>query len=315
MRDEFGGAQPECVSRSALRAACAAVQASQDAWTGPTLTTSAGYGFDPMVDNPWTSLPTAAPFVLDEDRSVVEGQSNLAPGLAMPPVPYLGSPDHAELVLLNLNPGFRDEHVEFMRHAQYDEYVEQNRLGLSFNSRVPFWSLDDTVDAAPGYRSALSVTQVQGPRPARAVATIRVSARARAACSGKAGRCDASLGAMEQSDPRARGARAPIRPRAAAERCRLASEHATWRVRRPNPAPHQVARIPRACPRLRGIKGWSLPSERVIEEIGAAAAARRAPAVVLVDHPGRRQRRSGNRAKSRSSEMSSQPCSSAIAAM
>lgn len=152
MRDEFGGAQPECVSRCALRAACATVQASQEAWTGPTLTTSAGYRFDLMVDNPWTSLPTAAPFVLDEDRSVVEGQSNLAPGLVMPPVPYLGSPDHAELVLLNLNPGFRDEHVEFMRHPQYDEYVEQNRLGLSFKSRVPFWSLDDTVDAAPGYR-------------------------------------------------------------------------------------------------------------------------------------------------------------------
>jgi hypothetical protein len=60
--------------------------------------------------NPWTRLPDRAPFVLSEDRAIVEAHNlHRKPEhqfeLEALPEPYLGSVD-APVVLLNLNPGF-----------------------------------------------------------------------------------------------------------------------------------------------------------------------------------------------------------------
>lgn len=71
-------------------------------------------------DNPWRSLPTKAPFVLDIDRDGIasfEHRVNARGKTAdygfhveLLPSPFIGNP-RASVVLLSLNPGFseRDE--------------------------------------------------------------------------------------------------------------------------------------------------------------------------------------------------------------
>jgi hypothetical protein len=60
--------------------------------------------------NPWTGLPDRAPFVLAEDRAIVEAHNLRRKAehqfqLEALPEPHLG-PSDAPVVLLNLNPGF-----------------------------------------------------------------------------------------------------------------------------------------------------------------------------------------------------------------
>jgi len=66
-----------------------------------------------LLPNPWVHLDASAPFVLPEDRALVErfnARASEAHGLRLDvlPEPFVGRPD-APVVLLALNPGYSDE--------------------------------------------------------------------------------------------------------------------------------------------------------------------------------------------------------------
>jgi hypothetical protein len=64
------------------------------------------------------------------------------------PVPWVGDPRTASVLLLALNPGWRPE-TDALEHGLY---AEENRLCLTFRSRVPFFSLDPRLAETPGHR-------------------------------------------------------------------------------------------------------------------------------------------------------------------
>jgi hypothetical protein len=101
--------------------------------------------------NPWNKLPLEAPYVLPEDDAILRGlarRNDLA--LHLLPVPFHGDPRQAPVVLLGLNPSYRLQ-------ADYDEndsadFLEQHRLTLAFESRVPFFNLDPVFADNGAYR-------------------------------------------------------------------------------------------------------------------------------------------------------------------
>ena len=79
------------------------------------------------LDNPWTHLPTRAPFVLREDREAIESfnrRTRLETQIetALLPVPFVGRID-APVILLLLNPGVRDESYISHRIARHRRSV------------------------------------------------------------------------------------------------------------------------------------------------------------------------------------------------
>jgi hypothetical protein len=84
------------------------------------------------ADNPWTRLPSDPPFVLPEDSSFVGRYNGKVKGSEFElkidslPEPFIGNPDTARLVLLNLNPGHSPRDVEDHRKPQIKEIILAN---------------------------------------------------------------------------------------------------------------------------------------------------------------------------------------------
>jgi hypothetical protein len=101
------------------------------------------------MNNPWEGLPKTAPFVLKDDRGVIDelnakfcegGKEKSLIQSDILPVPYVGNPFTASVILLTLNPGF---HVEDLEHYAKEEF----RTACSDNmlhrpSDYPFYLLD-----------------------------------------------------------------------------------------------------------------------------------------------------------------------------
>ena len=127
--------------------------------------------------NPWADFPADAPYVLPQDLAAYPNL--LAPELGLRfnalPVPYIGNPATASVLLLSLNPGYPDE--ENMRIELASEYVNQNRLALTFSSKTPFFPLDIRLAGTPGYgwwfrRLRTLIEEFQLERVAREVACV-----------------------------------------------------------------------------------------------------------------------------------------------
>ena len=88
------------------------------------------------MENPWIDLPTLEPFVLPCDAIVLNCAAPAHLLFNHLPVPFNGARD-AAVVLLMLNPGGGSKDPSA-------DYVSQCRKRLTFESRVPFMSLDDT---------------------------------------------------------------------------------------------------------------------------------------------------------------------------
>lgn len=106
------------------------------------------------MDNPWIHLPKSAPFILPSDLLVLN-KHNLLGGTSeiraeVLPVPFLGSLDSAKIVLLNLNPGFVDQDIEIFNTD--DQYVEENRKTLTFESNPPFFYLNEAFSYTAGFK-------------------------------------------------------------------------------------------------------------------------------------------------------------------
>jgi hypothetical protein len=103
------------------------------------------------MQNPWTRLPECEPYVLRDDRELIE-QFNVDAAeahrvrLDLVPEPYLGRPD-APIVLLNLNPGAGEQRAspEALAHSS-PEFRRRSFSSLRHESRpYPFYLLDPAV--------------------------------------------------------------------------------------------------------------------------------------------------------------------------
>ena len=64
--------------------------------------------------NPWSKLPTQSPYVLDIDRASIDKYNALHNNdekiiVESIPEPFIGNPQSARVVLLNLNPGHSED--------------------------------------------------------------------------------------------------------------------------------------------------------------------------------------------------------------
>ena len=108
-----------------------------------------------MVENPWSRLPSDAPFVLPQDRSIVERFNEryghdcaVAIQTQLLPEPFIGDPN-ASVYVLGLNPGYEPDHDD----AWHGKPVYREAIigGLSHrNAEYPFYFLDPRIETAPG---------------------------------------------------------------------------------------------------------------------------------------------------------------------
>ncbi|WP_373509802.1 hypothetical protein [Thiocapsa sp.] len=83
------------------------------------------------MENPWHHLPTAAPFVLESERDVVEtfNQHNTDPHtrirLEVLPEPFIGNPE-ASVVVLSLNPGFDSTDLQWHARPDFAASIQAN---------------------------------------------------------------------------------------------------------------------------------------------------------------------------------------------
>jgi len=108
------------------------------------------------MDNPWLNLPERAPFVLERDKySILNFNSTAREEYRIHmeelPEPYTGRPT-ANIVLLNLNPGFYERNEEFHSNNSYDYFVKTHRANLAHAEQdYPFYHLDPNNFNSPGY--------------------------------------------------------------------------------------------------------------------------------------------------------------------
>lgn len=101
-----------------------------------------------LPDNPWLDLPNRPPFVLPQDKALIDQfNSKAAERYHIPldilPEPYLGNPD-APVVLLGLNPGFNVKDPEWHGNARFRKLSRANLLHK--RADYPFYLLDPTID-------------------------------------------------------------------------------------------------------------------------------------------------------------------------
>lgn len=108
-----------------------------------------------MRENPWGDLPETAPYAAPQDRAILDRYLPTSTGdhalrLDKLPLPYVGSPARADILLLALNGGFKPQDIT---HQNDDaDYRQQNRKNLTFESRYPFFYLDSAFKYTGGYQ-------------------------------------------------------------------------------------------------------------------------------------------------------------------
>jgi hypothetical protein len=108
-----------------------------------------------MHDNPWTRLPSSPPYVLDEERAIVEdfNRSNPDPAtriqLEVLPEPFLGRPD-ANVVVLSLNPGYDDSDREWHARADFAAAIHANLRHAS--QAYAFYPINPDFSQSGAYR-------------------------------------------------------------------------------------------------------------------------------------------------------------------
>lgn len=84
------------------------------------------------MKNPWTALPDAPPFILPDEQEAVLSFNQTSKEIhqirhELLPEPYLGNPE-AEIILLNLNPGFSEQDANFYAQLQVRSAWRKNLL-------------------------------------------------------------------------------------------------------------------------------------------------------------------------------------------
>jgi len=110
---------------------------------------------DVIRTNPWSKLarqPPQSEYVLPEDALFMTTAriKSAQLRLELPPVPFIGDPRKAPVILLQLNPGWSE--VNARLEVADAEYIRQNRLTLGFQSTPSFFPLADSLKDTPGGR-------------------------------------------------------------------------------------------------------------------------------------------------------------------
>lgn len=105
--------------------------------------------------NPWKKLLNTPPFILPEDRELIDKHNKHWLGtdfeilLHEVPSPYIGNPK-APVVLLNLNPGYSPENFNNPMLPRFREVARANLLHEFYD--YPFYVLDPSLEGTPsGY--------------------------------------------------------------------------------------------------------------------------------------------------------------------
>lgn len=99
--------------------------------------------------NPWSNLPTRAPFILENDREALRkldsslrarGRKGSLVRDEIIPEPFVGNPFTADVVLLNLNPGFEKSDRKWHRSPTFRKAAIENLNHRKMD--YPFYLLD-----------------------------------------------------------------------------------------------------------------------------------------------------------------------------
>jgi len=129
--------------------------------TDDTRSRTATTGAKDIMDNPWINLPKASPYVLPEDRKLLDSfnySDESRPHTEILPAPYMGRPESARVFLLSLNPGFKEWDVE--RERTDLDYDNEKRKSLTFQSRCPWFILDPSFSGTPGRKWWFSTLRI-----------------------------------------------------------------------------------------------------------------------------------------------------------
>src|SRR5580658_6826777 len=88
-----------------------------------------------VMHNPWLELPSEPPYILAADRHSITSLSNRLSGKShidskvndqSIPEPFIGSPEAATVILLNLNPGDSPDDPNSHKNPQFREAMIRN---------------------------------------------------------------------------------------------------------------------------------------------------------------------------------------------
>lgn len=107
------------------------------------------------MDNPWVNLPSSSPFVLPHDNSLLNKYSAQLVGpkalhLEKLPLPYVGCPNKARIILLALNPGFGEHDIDEQNNVS--GYAEQFHSNLTCQNDTNLFFLQPKFEDTGGYR-------------------------------------------------------------------------------------------------------------------------------------------------------------------
>ena len=104
--------------------------------------------------NPWVNLVKEPPFVLQDDKPILDKYIHLLKGTAQLrfetiPMPYIGNAVTAKVLLLALNPGFREIDID-IQNSNKDGY-DADMNNLTFLNQPPFYFINKIYDFTGGY--------------------------------------------------------------------------------------------------------------------------------------------------------------------
>ena len=99
------------------------------------------------MENPWKNFVHKSPFILEEDRGFIEHfneqiREYYEIQVDQPPAPFVGN-KNAPIVLLNLNPGYKEDDNEFYKKEAFIKASENNLTHRS--NEYPFYFLDPSL--------------------------------------------------------------------------------------------------------------------------------------------------------------------------
>jgi hypothetical protein len=104
------------------------------------------------MQNPWLMLAPEPPYVLDTDHDIITSYNKKAEAehridLALIPEPFIGSPQTATVVVLNLNPGLDEKDIDAHQHLSFKAALFRNlRHELQ---EYPFYPLNPEFSRTP----------------------------------------------------------------------------------------------------------------------------------------------------------------------
>jgi hypothetical protein len=115
------------------------------------------YFYDPkervLMNIPWTDLPERVPYIFDLDRSTLKKsemkkrKNRTEFDFELLPEPFLGTPN-APVVLLNLNPGYKESDIEFHKDPLFIKLSLGNLNHAPME--YPFYLLDPRIADSSG---------------------------------------------------------------------------------------------------------------------------------------------------------------------